>query len=93
MNSEQRKHRSHRAPQGHCGVSRCGHGGMRGGVRTVPYACLLFFRLGFQRQIIIAQFVHFKSVSLVGVIVEGFQFINGELMEFIKIVPPFVTRV
>ena len=37
-----REHRPHHAPQGHCGVSRSGHGDVRGGVRHRAHSRIMF---------------------------------------------------
>ena len=45
----------------------------------------------FQRQIIIPHMFDFKTVLLKFLIIKSIQFIAGQFMEFIKIVPPFIT--
>ena len=53
---------------------------------------IVLLRFVLQCQRIIAEMLHPEAVPFVGLIVERFQFVHGELMELIKIVPPFIAR-
>ena len=49
------------------------------------------FGFGFELEVEIPEFFHFETVLLVFGVVERFEFVYGELVELVKIVPPFVT--
>ena len=48
--------------------------------------------LALQRKRVIAQVLDLEAVFLVFLVVKGLQFVDGQFMEFIEVMPPLVAR-
>ena len=54
-------------------------------------ASILILRFGFKFKRIITEFIHFKIIVFVFLIIKRFKFVNGKFVELIEILPPLIS--